>query len=246
MRILEWNVNCAIGSKHGRQCLKSLFNFNKDPEYDILILTEFYRLEDYFEFEKNVRAWGYEPFITVEQNNRNDVFIAVLKEHKPKLKSGELYRSDLPDFLVVSFETADKEFIVIGIRLFGGYNLMKSQFEKFLPLANEFKNVIIAGDFNNGKIHGEEKIYKKEEIDVLYKPYLQFEYNYHRLKLWFYENEFSMITPDHGVSYPYKPPYKGGSRIDHFSIKNIKIDDVLYLETKLSDHNQLVGKLIID
>lgn len=244
MKILEWNINCAVGSKYGRKCLKS--TFDEKPIYDILVLTEFYRLKDYDEFEEKFRDWGYETFITAPQDSRNDIFIAILKEYKPKLKKTELDRSDLPDFLVVSFESADKEYIVIGIRLFGGYNDMKRQFEKFLPIANEFHNVIIAGDFNNSKIHGEEKKYRKEEIDILYKPYRQFEYNYHRLKLWFHENEFFMITPDQGVSYPYKPPYKGGSKIDHFVTKKIIVHDVLYLETSLSDHNQLIGKLIID
>jgi len=51
MKILEWNVNCAAGSeKHGNQEL--LLLFPEKPDYDIIILTEFYRLKDYDGFKK--------------------------------------------------------------------------------------------------------------------------------------------------------------------------------------------------
>lgn len=252
MKILEWNVNCAVGSKYGRQCLKSIFD--EKPNCDILILTEFYRLEDYDEFEKQIRDWGYEPFITPQQNNRNDVFIAVLKEHKPKFQNSQVDRNSLPDFLAVSLKSGDKELVIIGVRLFGDYNDMRSQFIKLLPLINSFENVIIGGDFNNGKIYGEENtIYTERQIDSLYQQsvngittkYAHFEYNYDRVKLWLAQNKFSLVTPIKGVSYPYKSPYTGGSKIDHFAAKGINISDVAYLETKLSDHNQLVGKIII-
>ena len=55
MKILEWNVNCKAGNKrYGRKSLMPLIEHLKlgeHPEYDILILTEFYRLSDYDEFK---------------------------------------------------------------------------------------------------------------------------------------------------------------------------------------------------
>lgn len=252
MKILEWNVNCAVGSKYGRKNLRSLFT--EKPTYDILILTEFYRLEDYSEFEKRIRDWEYEPFITPKQDNRNDVFIAVLKKHNPILPKSQIESDEEPDFLAVSLIINGKEFEIIGVRFFGDYNNMNKQFIEFLPLINNFDNVIIGGDFNNGKIYGDENTtYSERQIDCLYldsangiaKKYAHFEYNYHRIKFLLAQNKFSLVTPTKGVSFRYKPPYSGGSKIDHFAVKGIQITNVEYLSTELSDHNQLFGEIII-
>lgn len=254
MSLLEWNVNCAVGSKYGRQDLKSLFT--EKPDHDILILTEFfYRVEeDYREFEKQICNWGYETFITSKQDNRNDIFIAVSKEYKLKLHEIQVEREGMPDFLAVSAKTDEKEFAIIGVRFYGDYSDMNAQFIKFLPHINCFENAIIGGDFNNRKIYGDENIiYTDRQIDCLYsyseygivKKYAQFEYNYHRIKLWLAQNKFSLVSPTKGVSFRYKPPYSGGSKIDHFAVKGIQVNNVKYLSTKLSDHNKLVGEIII-
>jgi hypothetical protein len=253
MNLLEWNVNCAVGSKYGIKNLKSLFR--QKPAYDILILTEFYRLEDYGEFEKQFRDWGYESFITMKQDRRNDVFIAVSKEYNPILHEIQGEREGMPDFLAVSAKTDDKEFSIVGVRFYGDYRDMHNQFITFLPHINAFENTIIGGDFNNGKIHGEENaIYTERQIDCLYtysekeiiKKYEQFEYNYHRIKLWLAQNKFSLVTPIKGISCPYKLTYTGGSKIDHFATKGIQVNNAKYLSTEeLSDHNQLLGEIII-
>lgn len=252
MKILEWNVNCAIGSKrYGTQELLSLFPQKRDC--DILILTEFYRLKDYDKFEKLIKDWDYEIFITPQQKGRNDVFIAVLEKYKPELQNSQIDRG-MPEFLAVSLKSGDKDFVIVGVRFFGYYKDKYSQFINFLPLINCYENVIIGGDFNNAKIHGDENtIYTERQIDSLYsycedgfvKKYRQFNYNYHRIKLWFTQNKFSLNTPIDGFSHPYKPQFTGGSKIDHFATKGIQISNVEYLPTELSDHYQLVGEITV-
>ncbi|NMA84057.1 MAG: hypothetical protein GX962_09365 [Epulopiscium sp.] len=252
MKILEWNVNCAVGSGNGRKELSSLFP--DKPDYDILVLTEFYRLDDYGEFEEIIKNWGYEVFITDEQKNRNDIFIAVSKEYEPKLEKNQVAREGMPDFLAIPLKSGHKDFVIVGVRFFGDYEDKYSQFIKFLHHINCYENIIIAGDFNNAKIRGDENtIYTERQIDRLYsyheegimKKYQQFEYNYHRIKLWFAQNEISLVTPIEGVSFPYKSSYPTGSKIDHFATKSILISNVEYLPTELSDHYQLVGEITV-
>jgi len=152
--------------------------------------------------------------------------------------------SDIPNFLAVSLKIIDIEFAIVGVRFFGEPNHKKSQFIQFLSLINNFKKVVVCGDFNNEKIRGKENvIYSEEQIDIIYAKYRQFEYNYHRIKLWFEQNKFFLITPAERVSYKYEKPYKGGSKIDHFAVKGVRISNVIYLETNKSDHNQLLGEI---
>lgn len=210
-------------------------------------MTEFYRLEDYDKFEERIKGWGYEPFITKQQYKRNDVFIAVLNKNKLVLNEIKAEIEGMPEFLAVSAKNDDMEFAIVGVRFYGDYSDMNAQFIKFLPCINGFKKAIIGGDFNNGKIRGEENtIYTDRQIDCLYtysensivKKYLQFEYNYQRIKLWLAQNKFSLVTPIKGFSH-------GRNKINHFAYKGIQINNVEYLETKLSDHNKLIGEIII-
>lgn len=78
-----------------------------------MILTEFYRLDDYEDFITKIQDWKYEIFITPIQKKRNDIFIAV------------------PDFLAVSLESGEKDVAIIGVRFFGNYSDMYSQFINF-------------------------------------------------------------------------------------------------------------------
>ena len=252
MKIIAWNVNCAVGSDNGRQEIMTLFE--EKPDCDILILTEFYRLKDYEMFEKRVKDWGYELYISTEQNKRNDVVIAVQEQYKPQLQENDKKCDFTPDYLAVSLSIDGKNFAVIGVRFFGGYNEMNRQFLNFLPIINGFENAIIGGDFNNGKIHGDENAtYSERQIDCLYVDsangysikYEHFDYNYHRLKFWFALNKYTLVTPPNGVSYKYKKPYYGGSKIDHFAVKGIQICNTEYRPTSLSDHNQLFGEILL-
>lgn len=246
IKILEWNVGCSAGNKiHGRKDLESLFSLK--PEYDILILTEFYRLHDYDDFKKQFENWGYFTFITLSQKNYNDVFIAISNKWSvdekriinPKRKAG------IPNFLAIPAKIGEKEIAIIGTRFCGGYEDMREQFINFLPLINRFESAVIGGDFNNAKIHGDENtFYSERQIDALYrcekngivKNLLQFDYNYHRIKLWLHQNDYCLVSPKEGFSFP---RYK--SKIDHFAIKGINVINVEYLPTKLSDHYQLFG-----
>lgn len=256
MKILEWNVNCKIG--YGRKKLMPLIEHLKlgeHPEYDILILTEFYRLSDFDEFKKTIEASGYETSITNERKGYNDVFIAVLKKYcieESNIQNDNLDKQigeGLPDFLSVPIQVENFKLTVIGVRFRGGCSDMKEQFIRFLPLINKYENIIIGGDFNNAKIYGDENtVYSERQTDSVYSywdndkisKYAHFEYNYHRIKYWFALNKFSLITPSEKCSFP-----RYRTKIDHFAVKGIRMENVEYLETKASDHNQLVGEVFM-
>lgn len=249
MKILGWNVNCKVGSNYGRKDLLSLFQ--EKQVYDILILTEFYKLHDYECFLNNFKKWGYKTYISDigEKNKRNDVFIAVSEKYHSKKLAEPANKKDMPDYLAVSLDLGVKEITVIGTRFWGIYQEMRHQFLNFIDyLNNHIKNdhVLISGDFNNGKIYGDENIiYTERQIHRLYGGYDHLDYNFHLIKLWFSQINFSLITPSEGFSHPYKPPLKGGSKIDHFATRGVEFCHAKYIETKLSDHNQLVGKMHI-
>jgi exonuclease III len=256
MKILEWNVNCKCGNcnKGGLKELSILFQ--EKPKYEIIILTEFYRLYDYKEFNEKFMNWGYETFITPEQNNRNDVFIAVSKELDLKPRIEDIDRKDgMPDILAVTLKFGEKDLVVVGVRFYGDYQDMFNQFIKFLSCVNCCETIIIGGDFNNAKIHGDENtIYTERQIDSLYsygergiiKKYVQFDYNYHRIKLWLSQNRISLITPKEGFSYHYRSSNTSGNKIDHFATRGININNVVYLPTSFSDHNQLIAELEVN
>ncbi len=260
MKILEWNVNCKKGSKlyGARKSLMPLIEHlnlktGEHPEYDILILTEFYRLGDYDEFENKIKDFGYEIFITNKREDYNDVFIAVLKKYCYEKSEDTLDNQigeGLPDFLSIPIKVENFKLTVIGVRFWGGYSDMKGQFIRFLPVINKYENVIIGGDFNNAKIYGDENtVYSERQTDSVYSywdndkisKYAHFEYNYHRIKYWFALNKFSLITPSEKCSCP-----RYRTKIDHFAAKGIRIKNAEYLETKESDHNQLVGEVFMD
>lgn len=245
MKILNWNIQCAAGSRrYGRENLMSLFK--EKPNYDIIKLNEFYRLQDYNEFEGQIKSWGYDTFITPAQEGNNGIFIAVSKEYKPKLNMNEFYTYNLPNMLIIAVEFENKEVQLIGVRLFGGYENKELQLRNLINIISKFDNVIVGGDFNNGRIYGkQEELYNMKQIRTLYKGKSHINYNYHTIKLTLNENNFEMITPTKGISFPYKNNPKTGSRIDHFAVKGLKMRDVEYIETELSDHNQLVGNLIV-
>jgi len=192
-------------------------------------------------FKDKFLKWGYEFFITQQQKGRNDVVIAISKEFKPHLHSEVKIRNlNSPDFLSVSAEYPNS-FFIVGVRFLGNYNDMKNQFSNFIPLINSLENVVIGGDFNNAKLHGDRnKVYTMQEVDDKYKGLLQYSYNYHRIALWFKETGFELVTPLRGCSYP-----QSGNPIDHFAVNGIGILRSEYKPTNLSDHNQLIGEITI-
>jgi hypothetical protein len=269
IKILEWNVKCAAGnSQYGRSSLIPLLSeipmCDEKPKHDILVLTEFYRCDDYVEFEKMIKSWGYVPFITPKQEQTkkekyNSIFIAVSETFSPELVeytdkgTGCFDRPRYPDFLAIKMQSNGKNLTVAGVRFFGSdkdmkasYDEMAAQFENFLPIVNCFESAVIAGDFNNGKIYGDENAkYTENEIVWEYAERAHINYNYHRIKLRLAQNSYSLATPPQGFSYPYKPPCVGGSKIDHFAVKGIGIENVKYLSAQSSDHNKLTGEIVI-
>jgi hypothetical protein len=260
LKILEWNVQCAVGSsKYGRPNRMLMPLFPVVCDYDVVILTEFYRLKDFDEFNQQFLNREYATFITSEQRGHNDVFIAIRKRYKPKeIDSIDKEIMQPLDILGVKMHTAEGELSIIGLRFSFGVdrnlemklkykhmgNVLESLTKKLRKMyGNTEDRVIIAGDFNNAIIRGkEEEDYNENEILTEYvkngSPCDHQSFNFHVIKNKMKECGFKLITPKMGVS-----NRKSGNKIDHFAVKKIGFKKVFYLETRLSDHNQLIGEI---
>ena len=115
-----------------------------------------------------------------------------------------------------------------------------------MPQIVDSEYTIVGGDFNNAKIHGAETVvYTDQQINALYTEknenrLLQFDYNYHRIKLCLSLNGLVLTTPTKGISCR---RYK--SKIDHFASRGVEIVNAEYVHTESSDHTQLLGDLIV-
>jgi hypothetical protein len=240
--------------------------------YDIVVLTEFFRLKDYEEFNQQFLNWEYATFIAPKSKevNYNDVFIAIKKDYKPEQFSINLqltYESgkieDRPlNILGVKMYPDSDELSIIGLRFPTGDNNevkgIKAQYmykyKALEVLTAKLKDmykapkdrVIITGDFNNASIYGDEKeFYTDEDIRKLYvrknppgEPCDHQSYNYHVIKNKMKECGFELVTPEKGRSSP-----NTNNKSDHFAVKRVDLENVSYVLSNLSDHNQLVGEI---
>jgi hypothetical protein len=239
--------------------------------YDIVVLTEFYRLKDFDIFNQQFKKWKYTTFISQDIEEHNNVFIAVKQCYKPeqfyiRLQVKNIFNKIIVnpvEILGVNIYTDEGKLSIIGLLLRSGFKKNQHVNKKDIndnmgiilkgltdwlrvTYRTDEDKVIIAGDFNNAMIRGDRKSYFDEnKIKELYNPKC-LEYNYHVIKNRMKECGFELVTPDKGESYRQRAEngrvtYK--SAIDHFAVKNIVLKDVRYLNTNLSDHSQLFGEI---
>ncbi len=235
--IMEWNINQRSNYGGSTSIPNVIVKKIKDIKADIIVLTEFFKVEKYKEFISNLEEENYTVFLDPRkaEKNKNQILIAI--SNKIDISNGGKIKwlpnnisGSNPNFLQVEVKYNNEPLIIIGtrIRWHGNSNgkLTKQTFEKrkkeFEYLINHLKklkemkskNILILGDFNNARILGDENIlYDENAIDELYKNVLQRSFNYHILKREFHEIGFNTHTPKAGTSI-------GIFKIDHLIVSN--------------------------
>lgn len=233
---------------------------------DIVVLTEFLSAANeenkkYIQmFVDGTLSDKYVPSYNIERKEcegSNGVLIAVKKEFKEnddverisetkiisKIEKMNTVRTEQPNFLQVDMVVNGKLLSVIGTRIrVTGYNKRREQVLALIDHINKTgnKNIIIAGDFNNGKIYGDDsKLFysgkggvresyhytSRGEINDLYDTY-----NYHIMKEDFAAIGMTVRTPE-GEQFSWgfnlnrnEKPDNGSFKEDHIiTSKNITV-----------------------
>ncbi len=164
MRILEWNINQRANHINTEIIPPFIATAVKDEDPDIFILTEFYKVKRWTEFQDDME--DYNLFLSENsQNHENDVCIGVKKEYEDAQIStmlDSMKDNHLPNFLHITVEVDGRVLSVMGVRI-------RVPLRKDIPAASEENQhfrleqlealenhlahipdpVILMGDFNN-------------------------------------------------------------------------------------------------
>jgi len=273
MKLLVWNINQrSRGDKIPPLVSERIMDFNTDA--DIVVLTEFLSAvntnsKEIMDF-KNKLSKKYYTFCNEkrdrERENANGIFIGVKKgfaeiNGRPKEDLETYYKEeDQPNFLQLEIVVGGKPICIIGTRIQVGGGITSSAYierrqqlvslvEHIVELGN--KNIIVAGDFNNAYIHGDETEsylavrdeYCKGDIN---EPLVTFDtYNYHIMKGIFATAGMNAYTPE-GKQYScgFKldtdgKPDCGCFKEDHIVSKNLTIrkESIKYHHEFIKNYN---------
>lgn len=242
MKILVWNINQRSNGIR----IPDLVS-DKISVADIVVLTEFIGDANV----KNIpvindftnRLAGYyccNNFERKECEGSNGILIAIKKELITKTKiiskteKMNTVKKEQPNFLQVNMVVNGRLISVIGTRIrVTDYEKRREQLLSLIEHINTLgtNNIIVAGDFNNTRIHGDENA-DYLSVRESYEPYDTLDtYNYHIMK-----DDFSMIgmkvyTPEgkefsNGFKPRNQPQCHGYLKDDHIIVKETKSLDV--------------------
>ena len=194
INIVEWNINQRTNKKP-IEAFVSIELTKAKPH--IIFIVEY--KEDII-FEDRIKRLGYKVYSTGKIQGKNEVLIAIRNDStftNIKKNIGELPAS--LDILSVGVKFKDRNICLIGTRIQvgagdkGDYIDRGKQLKELVAytkqIKSKFDSVIIAGDFNHGKIREE------YNDNFLYKGYLQEPCNYQKIKMIFKEVDCQVCTP---------------------------------------------------
>lgn len=284
MKLFVWNINQrSSGSEIPEFVSKEILKLNKaeDPQSypDIVVLTEFLSAanangEKIKKFKDRLSE-KYYTFCNEERDKEreksNGILIAVKKgfaeiNGAPSEDLKTYYKKeDQPNYLQLDIVVDGKPISIIGTRIqvCGGMTRaayierrqqLVSLVELIVKLGN--KNIIVAGDFNNAYIRGDEAEdyltvrdnYRGNDSN---EPLVTFDtYNYHIMKGIFATAGLTVFTPS-GEQYScgfklYRDkPSNGYLKEDHIITKNLKVDDTKYCH-KFTENYKVNVEWILD
>lgn len=270
MKLLVWNINqrssgIDIPEFVSKEILK--LNEPEDPQSypDIVVLTEFLSAananSEKIKKFKDSLSKKYYTFCNEkrdkEREKANGIFIAVKKGFaeingapNEDLKT-DCKEEDQPNFLQLDIVVEGKPISIIGTRIQVGGGVTRSAYiesrlqlislvEHLVKLGN--KNIIVAGDFNNAKIRGDEAADYLTVRDN-YRGKVTFDtYNYHIMKGIFATAGLTVFTPPgEQYSYGFKldrdgKPDNGCFKEDHIVTKNLKVENSKYCHSFIENY----------
>jgi len=268
MKLLVWNINQRSS---GEEIPPFVSEMIKNTNADIVVLTEFLSAANANSKKikkfKDSLSEKYYTFCNEkrdkEREKANGIFIAVKKGFaeingapNEDLKT-DYKEEDQPNFLQLDIVVEGKPISIIGTRIQIGGGVTRSAYiesrqqlislvEHLVKLGN--KNIIVAGDFNNAQIHGDEAAdyltvrdnYRGEDIN---EPLVTFDtYNYHIMKGIFATAGLTVFTPPgEQYSYGFKldrdgKPDNGCFKEDHIVTKNLKVENSKYCHSFIENY----------
>jgi len=268
MKLLVWNINQRSS---GEEIPPFVSEMIKNTNADIVVLTEFLSAananSEKIKKFKDSLSEKYYTFCNEkrdkEREKANGIFIAVKKGFaeingapNEDLKT-DCKEEDQPNFLQLDIVVEGKPISIIGTRIQIGGGVTRSAYierrqqlislvEHLVKLGN--KNIIVAGDFNNAKIRGDEAAdyltvrdnYRGEDIN---EPLVTFDtYNYHIMKGIFATAGLTVFTPPgEQYSYGFKldrdgKPDNGCFKEDHIVTKNLKVENSKYCHSFIENY----------
>jgi len=270
MKLLVWNINqrssgIDIPEFVSKEILK--LNEPEDPQSypDIVVLTEFLSAananSEKIKKFKDSLSKKYYTFCNEkrdkEREKANGIFIAVKKGFaeingapNEDLKT-DYKEEDQPNFLQLDIVVEGKPISIIGTRIQIGGGVTRSAYierrqqlislvEHLVKLGN--KNIIVAGDFNNAKIRGDEAADYLTVRDN-YRGKVTFDtYNYHIMKGIFAKAGLTVFTPlgeqySCGFNLYEGKPSNGYLKEDHIiTTKNLKVENSKYCHSFIENY----------
>lgn len=264
MKLLVWNINQRSSGKEIPPFVSEMImDFNTDA--DIVVLTEFLSAananSEKIKKFKDSLSKKYYTFCNEkrdkEREKANGIFIAVKKGFaeingapNEDLKT-DCKEEDQPNFLQLDIVVEGKPISIIGTRIQVGGGVTRSAYiesrlqlislvEHLVKLGN--KNIIVAGDFNNAKIRGDEAADYLTVRDN-YRGKVTFDtYNYHIMKGIFATAGLTVFTPPgEQYSYGFKldrdgKPDNGCFKEDHIVTKNLKVENSKYCHSFIENY----------
>jgi exonuclease III len=263
MKLFVWNINQRrSGQEIPLFVSEEIMNADKEDKADIVVLTEFISAAHKENIEKFIESLNekYECFYNIDRKDGNGVLIAIRKDfvrsnnvkiNKPIecMEINNKKQQEQPNFLQLDMIVNEKPISIIGTRIRIGTTCRSDLIERreqVLSLIDhidelkrkekdkkKYKNIIIAGDFNNLKIYGKESEYYLTERKHYHGKVLFDTYNYHILKDDFFNYaEMNVSTPESESELTWswvgkgrcKPKFKE----DHIILKGFKVSDKKY------------------
>ncbi|HFU3944057.1 TPA: hypothetical protein ACGO2N_000800 [Streptococcus suis] len=206
---------------------------------DILILTEFWKFTGYEGFIKELLSNNY--FVECNTQNReygkNQILIAFKNNFQKVEVVDNLDSQFSPDFLHVKVQIENTNLNILGIRIrqsnfkfSNKYKYRQKQIEAFHAYCEKLSGpLLIGGDFNHGKICGDEKL-KYSDVQKMYDTLgtslLKDTYNFHILKDLFNQS-YKLHTPS-GNQFSWYDSVGNGYKLEHFITKNCHISNIQY------------------
>lgn len=251
MKVMTWNIN----QQSGRRDQIPDFVIDEVMKADMAIITEFKKPQEKLdEFEKKLEEYWlcYSP-----ATRHNEILIAVKKKLTAEPVIIEQDRIDIerPNLLQIYITINEKPMRIIGTRIRirddskSDYIERKQQLNNFICELNKADNdrLLIAGDFNNLKLHGvQNKTYC--EVRGEYEGKASYDtYNYHILKDSLLAAGLILHTPEgNQCSWGYKLNGDNGDwdkegyvKNDHFATTdNIGLSDMKYDVSFITPENK--------
>ncbi len=209
LKILEWNINgrSSMGWNDDYYIKDFVIDRIMKEEAHIIILVEFAIGKGWDYFQSQLQNNNYIWFMTYT-SPQNGVLIAIKTDIEGLNTIGDnikVTHENIPnslDILSVNLKYDEKQICLIGTRIRvknKNYKDRGSQLSELVEYVRKIKeankdiSIIIAGDFNHGKIHGDESgfdesVYKKKKL-------VQEPCSYHRIKNLFKEINCQVYTP---------------------------------------------------